>query len=299
MQSKIFIEERIADSKKILHYSNNKFRTFREFNFRERKKERRGWCQFKKKKKSTVHLSTVHILIPSFHPRHAASRTSADRTPDNRSRSGRIKAATQAERAAPKTVAFRCGKNGKGKSIARPRQRRAGAEGRGGGGKGEKGTAASPSWTNSSRHTSDRVPFSPCSTDRAAKANAELQRASIWRICMRVHVRSPCASHAANTAQREAHGNATAMAQLYLLAGATTVANAIKPIGEITALYILSLFPLSMHRASREVLHKLIHAMYRGCVYIYIYVWMLDRRWQFIWGLIDIRMTVLMENFFP
>lgn len=131
MQSKIFIEERIADSKKILHYSNNKFRTFREFNFRERKKERRGWCQFKKKKKSTVHLSTVHILIPSFHPRHAASRTSADRTPDNRSRSGRIKAATQAERAAPKTVAFRCGKNGKGKSIARPRQRRAGAEGRG------------------------------------------------------------------------------------------------------------------------------------------------------------------------
>lgn len=60
------------------------------------------------------------------------------------------------------------------------------------------------------------------------------------------------------------------MAQLYLLAGATTVANAIKPIGEITALYILSLFPLSMHRASREVLHKLIHAMYRGCVYIYI-----------------------------
>lgn len=214
MQSKIFIEERIADSKKILHYSNNKFRTFREFNFRERKKERRGWCQFKKKKKSTVHLSTVHILIPSFHPRHAASRTSADRTPDNRSRSGRIKAATQAERAAPKTVAFRCGKNGKGKSIARPRQRRAGAEGRGGGRKGEKGTAASPSWTNSSRHTSDRVPFSPCSTDRAAKANAELQRASIWRICMRVHVRSPCASHAANTAQREAHGNATAMAQL-------------------------------------------------------------------------------------
>lgn len=136
MQSKIFIEERIADSKKILHYSNNKFRTFREFNFRERKKERRGWCQFKKKKKSTVHLSTVHILIPSFHPRHAASRTSADRTPDNRSRSGRIKAATQAERAAPKTVAFRCGKNGKGKSIARPRQRRAGA---GGGGRRREG----------------------------------------------------------------------------------------------------------------------------------------------------------------
>lgn len=271
MQSKIFIEERIADSKKILHYSNNKFRTFREFNFRERKKERRGWCQFKKKKKSTVHLSTVHILIPSFHPRHAASRTSADRTPDNRSRSGRIKAATQAERAAPKTVAFRCGKNGKGKSIARPRQRRAGAEGGGGGGKGEKGTAASPSWTNSSRHTSDRVPFSPCSTDRAAKANAELQRATVFDefVCA-----FTCARPVRPTPRIRHRGKRTGMRQLwpsYLLAGATTVANAIKPIGEITALYILSLFPLSMQRASREVLHKLIHATYRGCVYIYIY----------------------------
>lgn len=215
MQSKIFIEERIADSKKILHYSNNKFRTFREFNFRERKKERRGWRQFKKKKKSTVHLSTVHILIPSFHPRHAASRTSADRTPDNRSRSGRIKAATQAERAAPKTVAFRCGKNGKGKSIARPRQRRAGA---GGGGRRREGRKGHGGVTELDKQLTAHVrprpifalQYRPCREGQRRTTT----RHSIWRICMRVHVRSPCASHAANTAQREAHGNATAMAQL-------------------------------------------------------------------------------------
>lgn len=170
-------------------------------------------------------------------------------------------------------MAFRCGKNGKGKSIARPRQRRAGAGEEEGREKRARRRHRAGQTAHGTRPTASHFrPAVPTVPRRPTpNYNAPLFDEFVCAFT--------CARPVRPTPRIRHRGKRTGMRQLwpsYLLAGATTVANAIKPIGEITALYILSLFPLSMQRASREVLHKLIHAMYWGCVYIYI--WMLDRR---------------------
>lgn len=94
MQSKIFIEERIADSKKILHYSNNKFSMFENLTFAKERKKGEDDANLKKKK------NRPSIYQPSTYLYHRSIRDTrpAERAPIEPPITGAVRVALKLQR---------------------------------------------------------------------------------------------------------------------------------------------------------------------------------------------------------